>query len=61
MDTHFLTAALAEWQRKSDDQRTWEELTPKEQSEIMRDAQELKLKANGGRNEHGQRSHHPKI
>jgi len=48
MDTHFLTAALAEWQRKSDDQRTWEELTLKEQSEIMRDAQELKLKANGG-------------
>ena len=42
MDTKFVTEALAEWQNKNTTTRTWEHLTLKELSEILRGAQELK-------------------
>jgi hypothetical protein len=48
MDTKFVTEALAEWQNKSTTTRTWEQLTPEEQSEILRDAQELKRQSASG-------------
>jgi hypothetical protein len=41
-DTQFLYAALHNWQERNHTDRTFLALTPAEQSEIMRDAQDLK-------------------
>jgi hypothetical protein len=41
-DTQFLHAALHNWQERNHTDRTFLELSPAEQSEIMGDAQDLK-------------------
>jgi hypothetical protein len=46
MDTKYLHEALRNWQEKTHDSRTWSQLSPAEQSEIMSDAQDLKKKQN---------------
>jgi hypothetical protein len=48
MDTKFVTDALAGWQNKNTTTRAWDQLTLKEQSEILRDAQELKRQSMSG-------------
>ena len=45
MDTNFLHDALRNWQERNHDARGFGDLTPAEQSEIMRDAQDLKRNA----------------
>ena len=50
MDTKFLHEALRNWQEKNGSSRTWDRLTPNEQSAIMRDAQDLKMSPEGRRN-----------
>ena len=47
MDTCFVTAALAEWNRRKGTTHTWDQLVPDQQSEAMLLAQELKLTSNG--------------
>jgi hypothetical protein len=46
MDTKYLTEALRNWQNRNADSRTWDQLSPAEQSEIAREAQDLKKKQN---------------
>jgi hypothetical protein len=46
MDTKYLHSALQNWQLRNRDSRKWEHLSPAEQSEIMRDAQDLKKNQN---------------
>jgi hypothetical protein len=45
MDTNFLHDALRNWQERNHDARGFGELSPLEQSEIVRDAQNLKRNA----------------
>lgn len=44
MDTKFLEQALKNWQEKNHDPRKFDRLTPAQQSEIIRDAEDLKKK-----------------
>jgi hypothetical protein len=45
-DTKHLHEALQNWQNRNADSRTWDQLSPAEQSGIVRDAQDLKKKQN---------------
>jgi hypothetical protein len=49
-DTQFLHEALHNWQEQNHDSRDFRDLTPAEQSAIMRDAQDLKMSPEGRRN-----------
>ncbi len=44
MDTKYFEEALKNWQDRNGDPRTWAELTQEERSQIMRDAQEIKIR-----------------
>jgi hypothetical protein len=56
MDTKHLHEALQNWQNRNADFRTWDQLSPAEQSVIMRDAQDLKKKQNFPTSPEGQRN-----
>ena len=49
-DTTIFHEALKNWQEKNSSSRTWDRLTPNEQSSILRDAQDLKMSPEGRRN-----------
>jgi hypothetical protein len=49
-DSQLFSEALHNWQEQNRDSRDFRDLTPAEQSAIMRDAQDLKMSPEGRRN-----------